>query len=764
MTSVSHKSAHIHITGIVQGVGFRPCVYNLAVKHQLTGWVCNTASGVEIEVSGSRQDLDMFIHDLQSSPPPLAQIDHFNAKPIKAVHFDDFIIIHSQDQPGDFIPVSPDIAICKDCRQELFDPKDRRYHYPFINCTNCGPRFTIIQDIPYDRPNTSMQSFKLCLDCKHEYEDPKDRRFHAQPIACPDCGPQVWFEVNGQRLAKHNKAVQMARNWLKAGKILAIKGLGGFHLSCDAANPQAVNKLRLRKQRTDKPFALMAFDLKAISQYCNLTDAASKLLQSPQAPIVLLPIKRYGIPIANNTAPHQKRLGFMLPYTPLHLLLLEPEQDYPRILVMTSANISEEPIAYRNDEARLRLNKLADGFLMHDRPIYMRTDDSVFAQLDLKPYPIRRARGFAPNPIRVVQDLPNILGAGPHLKNTFCLSRDHYAFLSHYIGDLENSETLQAYENAIMHYEKLFRIKPKIIAYDMHPDYLATRYAKKRAEEEGIPLIPVQHHHAHIAACLADNKWESSNPVIGLSFDGTGYGTDGHIWGGEVLIAGYNDFNRRYHLAEVPMPGGDRAVMKPARMALSYLITSNIALEPDLPPIKSLTEMEIDVIKHQIQNHINTPLTSSMGRLFDAVAALLGIRQEVNYEAQAAIELEAIADPYEKDYYILDIDGHTIHTQALFEAIVIDMQNKVSINKISAKFHQSIIKMVLDICNIIRKETGIQHVALSGGVWQNLYLMSHTIPALENAQFIPLVHHQTPPNDSCVALGQVMVAAHQVNH
>ncbi|MFH1446656.1 MAG: carbamoyltransferase HypF, partial [Chloroflexota bacterium] len=568
----------------------------------------------------------------------------------------------------------------------------------------------------------------------------------------------------GKRLTEYDKAVQMARSWLKAGKILAIKGLGGFHLACDAANPQAMNNLRLRKHRTDKPFALMAYDLKTISQYCDLTDTTSKLLQSPQAPIILLPIRRDGIPIADNTAPHQKRLGFMLPYTPLHLLLLEPEQDYPRVLVMTSANISDEPIAYQNNEARLRLSKLADGFLMHDRPIYIRADDSVFAQLDHKPYPIRRARGFAPNPIRVVQNLPNILGTGPQLKNTFCLSRDHYAFLSHYIGDLENYETLQAYENAITHYEKLFRIKPEIIAYDMHPDYLSTRYAINRAQEENIPLIPVQHHHAHIAACLTENKWESSSPVIGLSFDGTGYGIDGHIWGGEVLIAGYNEFKRRYHLAEVPMPGGDRAVVKPTRMALSYLITSNIALDPDLPPIKSLKEMEIDVIKHQIKNNINTPLTSSMGRLFDAVAALLGIRQEVNYEAQAAIELEAIADPHEKGYYILDIDGHTIHTQALFEAIVTDMQNKVSNSKISAKFHQSIINMALDICNIIRKETGIQHVALSGGVWQNLYLMSHIIPALEKAQFILLVHQQTPPNDGCVALGQVMIAAHQVNH
>ena len=759
---MSDQNFHIHITGIVQGVGFRPYIYNLARKHNLTGWVCNTARGVEIEISGIDENIEAFLQNLQSSPPPLAEVDTVTIKESSRQQFDSFSIHHSQDQISDFMPVSPDIAICAECQHELFDPSDRRYRYPFINCTNCGPRFTITKQIPYDRPNTSMAGFKLCPECQREYDEPLDRRFHAQPVACPACGPQVWFEADGVRLAEKDEAIQMARKWLRGGKILAIKGLGGFHLACDAGNSQALQTLRERKHRTDKPFALMSNDLDTIGKYVELDKSAKSLLLTPQAPIVLLPIKQAGRQLIEKCAPHQSKLGFMLPYTPLHLLLMEPAPDFPPVLVMTSANLSEEPIAYQNAEALQRLNKLADGFLMHDRPIHMRVDDSVFARVESKPYPIRRARGFAPNPIRVTQDLPPTLGTGPLLKNTFCLSRERYAFVSHYIGDLENYETLQSYQQAIRHYEVLFRIKPEVIACDMHPDYLATRFAKQRSQDEGLPLIQVQHHHAHIAACLAENQWDSDEPVIGLSFDGTGYGSDGNIWGGEVLVAGYKAFERHFHLSEMPLPGGDSAIRKPARMALSYMIAAGLPLDSDLPPLKAFTNMEINAVKHQIEHQINAPLTTSMGRLFDAISALIGIRLKINYEAQAAIELEAIADPHESGYYVMPLDGKIIQTEPLIKAIVTDFNNKIPVSSISAKFHQTIINMALEVCHIIRQETGIQHIALSGGVWQNLFLLKRILPALRLAGFEPLIHQKCPPNDACISLGQVMIAAHQL--
>jgi hydrogenase maturation protein HypF len=750
----------IHITGIVQGVGFRPYVYGLALKYALTGWVRNTSRGVEIEVSGELDHIDQFTAYLSAFPPPLAQIDSFTSQPAPFSPFSRFEILYSVDYNADFMPVSPDIAICADCRKELFDPSDRRFRYPFINCTNCGPRFTIIHHIPYDRLNTSMSKFPLCSDCQKEYQDPLDRRFHAQPVACPVCGPKVWLELNGSQLAVEDEAIKLTRRWIKEGKIIAVKGLGGFHLACDASNPMAVQSLRNRKKRSDKPFALMAFDLKTIEHFVEVSDSARGLLMSPQAPIVLMPPLETAFDMLNLCAPGQNKLGFLLPYTPLHLLLLEPASDFPEVLVMTSANLSEEPIAYKNEQALSQLKELADAFLMHDRPIHMRVDDSVFTLLDEKPYPIRRSRGYAPNPIRLPIEIPSILGTGSLLKNTFCLTRDRYAFISHYIGDLENHETLQSYESAIKHYQDLFRITPGLIACDMHPDYLATQYAMERQRKENIPLIPVQHHHAHIAACLAENQWDSCEPVIGLSYDGTGYGTDGHIWGGEILIASYKKFQRRFHLEYVAMPGGDLAVKKPSRMAISQLTASGIELDKRLPPVSALSDMEIDAVQHQIQAGINTPLTSSMGRLFDAVAALIGIRQKVNYEGQAAIELEAIADLAELGYYSLELSEQQILTKQLFVAIARDLLNDVPVSRISAKFHQAIVNVSLEACKQIRRETSINYVAISGGVWQNLYLMSRILPELRKAGFQPLIHHQLPPNDACIALGQVMIAAH----
>jgi len=743
----------------VQGVGFRPTVYLLAQKHSLTGWVLNSAHGVEIEISGSPAACAAFVNDLQNSPPALAHIDSFDVQPAEARVYSAFEIRESQDQPDDFLPVSPDLAICPDCQRELFDPADRRYRYPLINCTNCGPRFTIVKSIPYDRPNTSMAGFALCPDCAAEYSDPVNRRFHAQPVACPVCGPQIWFEAEGKKLAEKEDALQTARQWLTEGKILAVKGLGGFHLVCDAANVSAVQTLRERKHRTGKPFALMAFDLPTIEKYVTLTPAARRLISAPQAPIILAEMTKAGKVLAQIVAPDQTRLGFMLPYTPLHLLLLEPAPGFPEVLVMTSGNLSEEPIAYENAEARERLASLADGFLMHDRPIYMRIDDSVVTMLREKPYLVRRARGFAPQQLRLPWEALPLLATGTELKNTFCLTRERYAFVSHFIGDLENQETLGAYEHAIHHYERVFRIQPAALACDLHPDYLATRYAQARSQEDSLPLVSVQHHHAHIASCLAENGWASPEPVIGLAYDGTGYGPDGTIWGGEILIAGYKDFTRRFHLAPLPLPGGDLAVRKPARMALSYLLAAGIDLEDQtLAPVAYLNPAEAQAVRHQARTGFNAPLTSSMGRLFDAVAALIGLCEEISYEAQAAMMLESASDPLESGFYEMPLEKDIIDPLPMIRAIVADLKASVSMGSIAARFHNSLVRMSLEACRQIRQETGLRTVVISGGVWQNMRLMNLTLPALEAEGFTALIHTQLPPNDGCVSLGQAVVA------
>jgi len=760
---MSLQNCNIHITGIVQGVGFRPYVYNLASKHSLTGWVRNTSHGLDIELSGEKGNINLFITQLKNSPPPLAHIDSLSVYPNQYRQFDNFEILISEDSESDFLPISPDISICADCARELFDPSNRRFRYPFINCTNCGPRFTIIERIPYDRPNTSMENFPMCKECQIEYHEPKDRRFHAQPIACPNCGPKVWFEVDGKVLGEKENAIQIARQWIKNGKILAIKGLGGFHLACDAQNKTAVESLRQRKNRSDKPFALMAFDIETVKKYCEINEIAERLLISTQSPIVLLKPKASSEELLSLCAPHQNHLGFFLPYTPLHMLLLEPESEIPEIWVMTSANMSEEPIAYQNEQALNQLGTLADGYLMHDRPIVMRVDDSVSSIVENQQIPIRRSRGFAPDPIRLPIDSIPTLGTGALLKNTFCLSRERYAFVSHYIGDLENFETLKSYQSAIEHYEKLFRIKPVMIACDMHPDYLSTRYAYDRKSQENTPVVEVQHHHAHIAANMAENQWDTREPVIGLSYDGSGFGSDGNIWGGEILITSYESFERRFHFNYVPMPGGDLAIKIPARMAVSHLIYAGIEVDSCLPVSAELTSLELNAIQHQIEHGINAPMTSSLGRLFDAVASIIGLRHRINYEGQAAIELEAIADPFECGTYPLDIEGDIVNTKLLLQTIVNDYRNGEKPSKISAKFHNAIVDASLLACKIIREDTGISHVALSGGVWQNKLLTSKMIEKLLQHGFSPLIHHVLPPNDGCISLGQIMVALHQIN-
>lgn len=779
--------SRIHITGIVQGVGFRPFVFTQALQKGLTGWVCNTSAGVDIEVNGEPGDIDSFVHSLTSEAPPLARIDSVEAHQVACQDYIAFEIIQSKSVSEAFQPISPDICICPDCLRELFDPADRRYRYPFINCTNCGPRLTIIEDIPYDRPNTTMRSFDMCPSCSSEYTDPTNRRFHAQPIACPECGPQIWLELpdhgaetNQKILARGDEAILAAQKLLLRGKVVAIKGLGGFHLACDATNSTAVAELRRRKLRVDKPFALMLPDIAAIQEHCSINPMDVRLLESRERPIVIVARKNKSS-IAHEVTPKQATLGVMLPYTPLHYLLFASPDGNPSLskrsktlrippLVMTSGNISEEPIAIDNDEAQERLVGLADAFLMHNRPIRTRCDDSVIRIYQGATFPLRRSRGYAPFPVYLPAGSPQVLATGGELKNTFCILRDRYAFLSHHIGDMENIETLQSFQDGINHYESLFRITPEAIAYDLHPDYLATRYALERATREGLPSFGVQHHHAHIVSCMAEHSLPPNQPVIGVAFDGTGYGTDGAIWGGEFLLADYLGYQRLSHLKYIPLPGGDTAIRKPARTALAYLWASNMDWDTDYLPVAALCAEELSILKSQLKLKINTPLTSSMGRCFDAVASVCGVRQQVNYEAQAAIEFEALVDPQECGEYSFGIEpGGTnqdlssqINLSPLIEDVLNDLQHRIPISTISARFHHTIARMVEKLCDQIRQEYDVHRVVLSGGVWQNLTLLNRTLDLLSSTGFTVYIHSQVPTNDGGLALGQAVVAMNRM--
>lgn len=750
---------HIWVRGIVQGVGFRPFVYTLATRLSLTGWVRNTSNGVEIVVNGKPQAVSQFSKAIKSESPPLARVDQIEFHPLSPDHYERFEILFSKPEPGEFIPISPDISICPDCRRELFDPSDRRFRYPFINCTNCGPRFSIIRDIPYDRPNTTMGTFKMCSACQAEYDNPLNRRFHAQPTACPECGPQLNFHSNGSNLACKEEALQLARHWLANGKIIAIKGLGGYLLACDALNKTAVDELRYRKKRIDKPFALMAFDLAAIDKHCEILPAEYDQLLAPASPIVLLN-QRTDSKIATSVAPNQHVLGFMLPYTPLHMLLLEPAPGFSSVLVMTSGNLSEEPISYRDDEAFEHLSGIADGFLTHDRDIHMRIDDSVIRVIQSRPYPLRRARGFSPMPITIAHAIPQVLATGAELKNTFCLTRDHYAFLSHHIGDMENLETLLSFEEGVRHYEQLFRIHPALIACDLHPDYLTTRYAQQRAVSQSLPVIQVQHHHAHLAACLADNNWTSSEPAIGLCFDGTGLGTDGAIWGGEILLGGYKDYQRLYHFSYTPLVGGDVAIRYPARMALAHLFCAGLDWEAELPPVAALSDNERAVLRSQLERRINSPLTSSLGRLFDAVSALMDVRHIATYEGQAAIELEALCDPLEQGTYEIAISGNILDTTPMWWQLINDWRKGVSRSIMAARFHNALVEVCQEVCQKVKSRFDVKTIALSGGVWQNRFLLEKTITKLKADGFEVLWHQRVPPNDGGIALGQALIASH----
>ncbi|TET98699.1 MAG: carbamoyltransferase HypF [Dehalococcoidia bacterium] len=759
--------AQVVVRGIVQGVGFRPFVYRLAREHRLAGWVLNSTQGVVVEIEGERGRIDRFLAGLTASPPPQALIERVETNLLPPIGYSSFVIEASRE--GDeFVLISPDICICADCLRELRDPQDRRHAYPFSNCTNCGPRFTIISDIPYDRPKTTMRAFAMCPRCDREYHDPGDRRFHAQPNACPVCGPQVELMGNGDRLGETTpqaEAVDTARRLLAEGEIVAVKGLGGFHLACDATNPRAVATLRERKRRVDKPFAVMSLDVKTVRRYCEVSEGEAQLLEVPARPIVLLR-RRPDSPIAREVAPGNNYTGVMLPYTPLHYLLLEGTgrngAELPLALVMTSGNLSEEPIATGNEEALERLGHLADYFLLHNRDIYVRCDDSVTRLFRGQEAIMRRSRGYAPFPVRLNLELEEVLACGAELKNTFCLTKGTYAFLSQHIGDMENYETYESYRSAVEHFRRLFRVEPRAVAHDLHPNYLATRYALELAEAEGLRKVGIQHHHAHVVSCMAENG--VSDKVIGVAFDGTGYGSDGHIWGGEFLLADYRRFRRLAHFKYVPLPGGEAAIRRPYRMAVSHLLSAfgEEALDLPLELWSRVYPAELALIRRMMAARVNSPLTSSCGRLFDAVSALLGVRGVVNYEGQAAIELEMLAAEGVDEAYDWDRSSAypmIIDPAPLLRGVVSDLMRGVDAGVISAKFHNTIAVIIAAVSETARQRTGVGKVALSGGVFQNVYLLGRTLDELERRGFETLIHHQVPANDGGIALGQAVIAS-----
>ncbi|MBI5942964.1 MAG: carbamoyltransferase HypF [Chloroflexi bacterium] len=782
---MSIKGARIHVTGVVQGVGFRPFVYGLAARLDLRGWVSNTSAGVEIEVQGQKSKVENFIHSLTAEAPPLARIDSVNVQDkIFDIEYLTFNIQPSTYIAGEFQPISPDVALCADCERELFDPNDRRYLYPFINCTNCGPRFTIIKDLPYDRPATTMADFPMCDTCRAEYENPLDRRFHAQPTACPDCGPFVQLRYSSgaspsvSSIDLRLSAILKTRQLLREGKIIAVKGLGGFHLACDASNEKAVAELRRRKGRAGKPFALMFADLGSVRKFCNVNEDEAALLTGHEKPIVLLNVLD-GNRIAPSVAPQMDTLGVMLPYTPLHHLLFNRKdpmlasQPAPSVLVMTSGNFSEEPIAIENEDALERLAPLADAFLLHNRDIHIRCDDSVVrvtgqrlkveGQETFNPQPsimfLRRSRAYAPYPVSLPFDLKPTLAVGGELKNTFCLTRDRYAFLSQHIGDMENVEVYDSFTQNVEHLSRLFRVQPEIIAHDMHPGYFTTSYAERATPNA--QRIPVQHHHAHIASCMADNKLEDRK-LIGLSFDGTGYGTDGVIWGGEVLLASYADFERFAHLEYLPLPGGDSATRSPWRIAAGYVESLGLDIV-NLPFLESVEPQAVDLVRQQVQKKLNAPLTSSMGRLFDAISSLIGIRNQVTYEAQAAIEMEVLSKKFigEANPYPFEIEDGIIRVGEMFRHIIRDVKSNQMAGLIGARFHHTVSGMAVEASKTLREKTKITEVALSGGVWQNQILLELTREKLMRENFVVYTHQQTPANDGGLALGQAVVANHQ---
>jgi hydrogenase maturation protein HypF len=759
----------IRVTGVVQGVGFRPFVHRLATQLDLAGHVGNDTEGVVIEVEGNAWAVAHFEARLVTDAPPLARIFGLSGTLVGAHHEQGFRIVESQGTGSVGTFVSPDVAVCDDCLDELFSPTDRRSRYPFINCTNCGPRFTITRRLPYDRPNTTMRDFALCDACRLEYEDPENRRFHAQPLACADCGPRLWFEGPTGPIGGTDVAIAAAQRSLACGDIVAIKGLGGYHLACDAASSGAVDTLRRRKARPDKPLAVMVGDLATARRLAQIDRFEAARLSGPERPIVLL-VRRSGTPLATQVAPHNPLIGLMLPYTPLHHLLFRrvpgSDETVPTALVMTSGNLSDEPICYDDADARTRLERIADTWLVHDRPIHVPCDDSVVRLDGGVELPIRRARGYAPLPVRMPFAVVPTLAMGGELKNTFCLASGRHAWVSQHMGDMGSLETLAAFERSTRQFGDMYEVDPQRVAADAHPGYHTRAWADEHAPG-AVDLV--HHHHAHIAAVMVEHAVPPGERVIGFAFDGTGYGTDGAIWGGEVLVAGYEGFERSAHLRYIPLPGGDATVRKPCRAALAHLWAAGIEWAPDLPPVQNATAEELTVLYRQLERNVHCVPTSSMGRLFDAVSSLLGVRHTASYEAQAAMELEHLAHDHMTHsgntegvlpYRFASADDE-IDAAPVLRAMLDDMRRGCAPGPIAAGFHVAVAELIADTADRLREATGIERVALSGGVFQNVVLLHLARTALAARHLQVLTHRLVPPNDGGLALGQVAVAGWQ---
>ena len=749
------KTERIEVSGVVQGVGFRPFVYRVATEAGLDGIVGNDASKVFIEVTGPPAALDAFASRLSVEAPPLARVDAIRRSVIASGRRAGFRIVDSTDSDGARTLIPPDTATCDDCRREFDDPADRRHRHPFITCTNCGPRFTIITGLPYDRPTTTMADFDMCAQCADEYADPADRRYHAQPIACHDCGPTLRLATATDAVGTTTAPAANAASLLRAGSTVAIKGLGGFHLACDATSDVAVSRLRERKHRPDKPFAVMVPDIGSARRLAHVSAAEAAQLQSPARPVVLL--RARANELSELVAPDNPLVGLMLPSTPVHELLFT--HGLPP-LVMTSANLSGEPLAYRDDDSITRLSGLCDATLTHDRAIHVPCDDSVVRIAGDVLLPIRRARGFAPLPVPIGGARRSVLAVGGELKNAFCLASTEHAWMSQHIGDMENLETLDAFERSVGQFTELYDVQPDVVAVDAHPGYSTSRWARRH---HGARVVEVQHHHAHVAAVMAEHECDPDEPIIGIAFDGTGYGSDGAIWGGEVMVANAHGFERTGHLLSVQLPGGDAAIRHPNRVALSHLDVAGVEWADDIPAVREMTRTERALLRRQLDRDVACVPTTSMGRLFDAVASLLGLRHEVSYEAQAAIDLESAAErciaaiePYEFGI----VDG-VIDQRPVISAIANDVRSGVAVESVARAFHDAVADAVVETASALRSTRGIEIVALTGGVFQNALLTRLCVSRLEAKGLVCLTHHLVPPNDGGLALGQAFVAAHR---
>jgi hydrogenase maturation protein HypF len=760
----------IVIQGIVQGVGFRPFIYKLASAHNIAGSIINNEEGVLIEAEGLFSDVKNFEKAILQEAPTLSYIEQFAISTLPVKGDTEFVIQKSVVSMSHNVYISPDVSTCHACLEEMNQPQHRRYQYSFNNCTNCGPRFTITQNIPYDRKNTTMSTFQMCNACQDEYLNPENRRFHAQPISCYHCGPEFTVVDSSKNEIASNSPIKYIRTQLKIGKIVAIKGIGGFHICCVANHSDVVQELRNRKHRDQKPFALMMKNISVVKEFCKVNMAEENLLTGIQSPIVLLE-KKPQMSLPSELSSDHHRLGVMLPYTPLHHLLFQDGLD---VLVMTSGNISGEPIHYKNKDAMKGLEEIVDVYLFHNRDIYIRTDDSVTSVFKNKEYLIRRSRGYVPMPLQLpiigssqTQDQPEpiILACGSELKNTFTITKKRSAFISHHIGDLENFETLVSYEEGIEHFKKILKVEPSTIVCDKHPDYLSSKYA----HDQNLPLIEVQHHHAHMASCMAENKL--NEPVIGIVLDGTGYGDDHHIWGGEVFTGSYEHFERQAHLDYVAMPGGSAAIKEPWRMALSHLyhLYGEDILQDGFPLLRQIDSNKKQFALKMISSNYNSPLTSSAGRLFDAISSLLGLCQRIEYEGQAAIRLEKSVNPSITDVYptgqLIQRERFPIvvNITKLFEFICEDVIQSVSMDVVAAKFHNTFAKIFVEVCDTLRTKHDIQKVVLSGGVFQNFTLLYQLSEQLNEQGFFVFTHSKVPTNDGGISYGQAAIA-HAIYH